>query len=112
MKLEPRAVRLITTIIEYQCDDCKQGAMVRDKGCNTIQLTDPPRFKHICTQCSKADQLSDEYPLFKNAYALDGEAPASDTERITNIEQTISGMGAKIERMMKEICSIKSGWSL
>lgn len=109
MKLKPRQVRLITTITEYQCDDCKQGAMVRDKGCNTIQLTDPPRFKHICTQCGKAGWLSDQYPLFKNAYASDGEAPASDTERITNIEQTISGIRTQIERMMKEIRSIKSG---
>lgn len=112
MKLEPRPVRLITTITEYQCDDCNQGTMVRDKGCNTIQLTDPPRFKHICTQCSKADWLSDEYPLFKNTYTSDGEAPANDTERTTNIERTISSMGTQIERMTKEIRSIKSGWSL
>ena len=112
MKLEPRVVRLITTITEYQCNDCKQGLVVRDKGCNTIQFTDPPRFKHICIQCNKVDWLSGEYPLFKNAYVSDGETSASDAERITNIEQTISGIGTQIERMMQEVRSIKSGWSL
>ncbi|MCV5991509.1 hypothetical protein OFO94_36155, partial [Escherichia coli] len=51
MKLEPRLVRLVTTITEYQCDDCKESLMVKDKRCGSIQLTNPPKFKHICTQC-------------------------------------------------------------
>ncbi|MGG4610665.1 hypothetical protein, partial [Providencia sp. Me31A] len=102
----------ITTITEYQCDDCKQGAMVRDKGCNTIQLTDPPRFKHICTQCGKVDWLAGEYPLFKNTYTSDGEASASDAERIKQLEQTVFNMGKQIERLSQDVQSTKSGWSL
>ncbi len=66
MECKPRAVKLITTIIEYQCDGCKEGLMVRDKGCNAIQLTEPPRFKHTCTQCGSVKWLSGEYPLFKH----------------------------------------------
>ncbi|WP_272672858.1 hypothetical protein [Providencia sp. PROV037] len=112
MKLEPRPVRLITTITEYQCDDCKQGAMVRDKGCNTIQLTNPPRFKHICTQCESVGWLSDDYPLFSNTYTSVGEESASDAERITQLEQTILNMGKQIERLSQDVQSVKSGWSL
>lgn len=107
MELEPKVVRLITTITEYQCDDCKQGSMVRDKGCNAIQLTYPPKFKHICTQCNKVGWLSDEYPLLKNTYSSVVEVSASEAERIENLERTLSGMGTQIERMMQEIHSTK-----
>lgn len=112
MKLEPRAVRLITTITEYQCDDCKQGSMVRDKAPGSIQLTLPPKFKHTCTQCESVSWLSDDYPLFSNTYTSVGEASASDAERITQLEQTILNMGKQIERLSQDVQSAKSGWSL
>lgn len=89
MKLEPRVVRLITTITEYQCDSCKECQMVRDKGCSAIQLTDPPRFKHACTQCGSVDWLSGEYPLFKNSYTSVGNTSASEAERIKILEQEV-----------------------
>ncbi|MBG5927560.1 hypothetical protein [Providencia rettgeri] len=110
MKLEPRPVRLITTITEYQCDNCKEGSMVRDKGCNTIQLTDPPKFKHICTQCGKGGWLSDSYPLANNSYNPSDTVSESDAERIRQLEQTVLNMGKQIERLSQDVQSAKSGW--
>ncbi|MBQ0367864.1 hypothetical protein [Providencia rettgeri] len=110
MKLEPRPVRLITTITEYQCDDCKQGSMVRYKGCGSIQLTNPPKFKHTCTQCESVDWLSDDYPLFKNTYTSVDESSAKDAERTRQLEQTVLNMGKQIERLSQDVQSAKSGW--
>ncbi|HHR6038077.1 TPA: hypothetical protein ACS70C_002469 [Providencia alcalifaciens] len=110
MKLELKSGRLITTITEYQCNDCKQGSMVRDKECNTIQLTDPPKFKHICTQCNKVDWLSDEYPLANNSYNPSDTVSESDAERIRQLEQTVLNMGKQIERLSLDVQSAKSGW--
>ncbi len=31
MELKPKVVRLITTVTEYQCDNCKEGLMARDR---------------------------------------------------------------------------------
>ncbi|MBP6121081.1 hypothetical protein [Providencia sp.] len=111
MKLEPRVVRLITTITEYQCDDCKEGAMVRDSGCGDIQLTSPPKFKHICTQCGSVDWLSGAYPLFKHTHTLSDEASEGGAERIRKLEQTVLNMEKQIERLSQDVQSAKSGWS-
>ncbi|HIE4544868.1 TPA: hypothetical protein ACXNIS_003064 [Providencia rettgeri] len=110
MKLGPRLVRLMTTITEYQCDDCKEGLMARDKGYDSIQLTNPPKLKHKCTQCESVDWFSDDYTLFKNTYTSVDETSASDAERITQLEQTILNMGKQIERLSQDVQSAKSGW--
>lgn len=84
--------------------------MVRDKGCNTIQLTDPPKFKHICTQCGKGGWLSDSYPLANNSYNPSDTVSESDAERIRQLEQTVLNMGKQIERLSQDVQSAKSGW--
>lgn len=112
MELKPKVVRLITTITEYQCDNCKEGLMARDRGCNDIQLTSPPRFKHICTKCGSTDWLSDSYPLANNSYNPSDTVSESDAERITQLEQTMLNMGKQIERLSQDVQSAKSGWSL
>lgn len=110
MKLKPRPVRMITTITEYQCDDCKEGLMIRDGGCNDIQLISPPRFKHICTKCGSTDWFSDSYPLTNNSYNPSAEVSESDAERIRQLEQTVLNIVKQVEQLSLDVQSASSGW--
>ncbi|MEI9716169.1 hypothetical protein V5049_12090 [Moellerella wisconsensis] len=69
MELKPREVKLITKIIEYQCDSCGQGVMIFDRKCSSMQLTSPPQLAHVCNNCDAKEWLAGEYPKLTHSYA-------------------------------------------
>lgn len=47
-------------LINYICDDCNAGKMVRS---GPIMLTDPPKFPHKCENCGHKDSFQASYPF-------------------------------------------------
>jgi len=51
-----------TVGVEYTCDKCEEGEMFHQEGRDTMLLTDPPRFEHVCTKCGYKQTFLKRYP--------------------------------------------------
>lgn len=51
-------------IIEYACDYCPDGKMVRTEA-NICFLSDPPKYEHQCSHCRTIELLTSTYPYYK-----------------------------------------------
>ncbi|MDT8719706.1 hypothetical protein IAI10_24015 [Clostridium sp. 19966] len=49
--------------IKYICDVCKEGEMIQT-AYNDWE-SNPPRYEHICTNCSTKIYLNEKYPLIR-----------------------------------------------
>lgn len=47
--------------IEYVCDECGEGTMVRDWDAPAL-MSHPPLFMHECTHCNHRQTLTTIYP--------------------------------------------------
>ncbi len=47
--------------VEYVCDKCGKGKMVRDYNSPAL-LPNPPQFMHECTSCNHREALRENYP--------------------------------------------------
>ena len=50
--------------VKYICEFCNEGEMVRDTS-QTVLMSDPPMFQHICTKCGKTMILPKVYPYIE-----------------------------------------------
>ena len=57
-----------TTYVEYQCDKCKIGNMVRSG--NIMLMTDPPQYPHKCDNCGNMENSNISYPYTKSTKVL------------------------------------------
>lgn len=48
--------------VKYICDSCGEGEMIYT---GDIIFSDPPKFKHTCSNCDINQNYSEKYPLVR-----------------------------------------------
>ena len=51
--------RLVTKRVDYMCDDCSEGFMIRT---GALSDSDPAQFIHRCDKCKKEKPFCAQYP--------------------------------------------------
>lgn len=50
-------------ILKMKCDKCGKGYMKRAN--NTVLLSNPPQYEHICENCAHIETYSKSYPYIE-----------------------------------------------
>ena len=58
-----------TFISNLVCEKCNEGFMQKDTtGTATVLMSNPPKFKHVCTKCEREDWYVQQYPALTYEY--------------------------------------------
>ena len=52
-----------TVLVEYECDVCERGTMVRDG--NIVITRGPPLYPHKCSNCGHKQNFETQYPTIR-----------------------------------------------
>ena len=68
MAVVEHPVKLV--LVEMICEKCQSGAMCSD---NSVNLTSPPTYDHICNSCGAKETLDRRYPILSYRFDDDYE---------------------------------------
>jgi len=58
-------------LVKMKCDKCGNGYMKRAN--DTILLTSPPQYEHICEKCGHRETYCKSYPCIEFVDSITGE---------------------------------------
>lgn len=58
-------------MVKMKCDKCGEGYMKRSD--NTVLLSNPPKYNHVCDKCGNRTRYTKSYPCIEFEDSITGE---------------------------------------
>lgn len=70
MELKARVIEVVSSLTEYECDNCKLGRMVfsADSDSAVILNGRVVKYSHVCNKCGFKGYLKVKYPFISHSY--------------------------------------------